>query len=111
MNFKQWWNKDGNNVKSDGGLRNFSECGWNACKEEIASEDVRAANSRAIRLRDQWRQQYTELSEFIRELKRKRTKGFQNPFVIRALQAQARDMMVKREHIHLQLVASAYEYV
>ena len=35
MNFKQWWNKDGNNVKSDGGLRNFSECGWNACKEEI----------------------------------------------------------------------------
>ncbi len=35
MNFKEWWKKDGNNVKSDGGLRNFSECGWNACKEEI----------------------------------------------------------------------------
>ena len=82
------------------------------------SEDVRRANSKAIRLRNRWRDRYAVLSDSIRATKRRLALAHRNnsndrPAEIElfALRLTADYMMFEREDIKHRLRLTAYPYV
>ena len=78
---------------------------------QMVSDSVRNENARAIEMRNQWRRQYTELTQIIRELKRQRALGYTNHFTLRTLQEKAQVMMARRLEIKMKLIITAYDYV
>lgn len=81
---------------------------------EMVSESVRRANSRAVARRDRWRQQYAQVVKSIRQLKSQCARGGYDPITgvqLRAMRALASDMMFERNHyIRFDLVNTSYPY-
>jgi len=83
----------------------------------LVSEDIRRANSKAIRMRNRWRERYSVLSDAIRTTKRRLAAAHRNHSIDRlaevelfALRLTADYMMFTREDIKQQLRLTAYSY-
>lgn len=82
-------------------------------KIEIVTADQRRANTRAVNDRAKWRDRYRSLSNEIRFVKARISKGsdcLRNRVVLDALQFQASMMMFERAMIRDELKSTAYRY-
>jgi len=82
-------------------------------KIEIVSAEQRRANARAVSDRSKWRVRYRSLTNEIRFLNARISKGsdtIRNRVTLDALQLQANIMMWERDMIKIELKETAYRY-
>lgn len=77
-------------------------------------EDVRTANSRAVRRRNDWRRKYEAVTAAIRDVKNSQD-GFRNNrtyyVYLNALRREARFLMIRQAGIKHELRTTAYKWV